>query len=172
MMMEKNIKNENILLEVLLNYKKKLLRIAYGVLHSHAQAEDIFQDAVVKACTMKSSCIHCPVGYACRMVYNLALDEVRKRSYETRNMVPIDGRDMIPSPSVTALDCLVTTEMLREVLRSLDTLPKRTHDAFLRHRLDGVPQKDIAAELGVSRTLVNFMIKDAHRACQQSLNIG
>lgn len=29
------------------------------------------------------------------------------------------------------------------------------------YRLHGVPQKDIAKELGVSPTLVNFMIRDA-----------
>ncbi|WP_368856156.1 sigma factor-like helix-turn-helix DNA-binding protein, partial [Klebsiella pneumoniae] len=50
--------------------------------------------------------------------------------------------------------------------------PKRTHDAFIRLRIEGVPQKDIAEELGVSRTLVNFMIKDAHRYCEQSLKVA
>ena len=57
-------------------------------------------------------------------------------------------------------------------MASLNDLPKRTHDAFIRHRIEGVPQKDIAEELGVSRTLVNFMIKDAHRYCEQSLKVA
>lgn len=119
---------------------------------------------------MRPSCIRCPVGYACRMVYNLALDEARKRSYEKLNMTPVDGMESIPAPSVSALDCLVTTETLWEVLNSLNNLPKRTQDAFVRHRVDGIPQKDIAEEMGVSRTLVNFMIRDGHRACQQTLS--
>jgi RNA polymerase sigma-70 factor, ECF subfamily len=167
---EINLYDDNILVDVLIRYKPKLLKIAEGVLHSRTQSEDIFHDAVLKACTMQSSCVRCPVGYACRMVYNLALDEARKRSYEKLNMTPVDGMDSIPAPSVSALDCLVSTETLWEVLNSLNTLPKRTQDAFVRHRVDGIPQKDIAEELGVSRTLVNFMIKDAHRACQQTLN--
>ncbi len=160
----------NVLVDTLVQYKPKLLKIAEGVLHSHVHSEDIFQDAVVKACTMQSSCIQCPVGYACRMVYNLALDEARKRSREKLKMMPMDGADSIPAPAVTALDSLVATETLRDVLNSLKNLPKRTHDAFVRHRIEGVPQKDIAEELGVSRTLVNFMVKDAHRACQRTLN--
>ncbi|HCL3696784.1 TPA: pyoverdine signaling pathway sigma factor PvdS, partial [Pseudomonas aeruginosa] len=35
------------------------------------------------------------------------------------------------------------------------------------YRLHGVPQKDIAKELGVSPTLVNFMIRDALVHCRK-----
>ncbi|WP_436115782.1 sigma-70 family RNA polymerase sigma factor [Phyllobacterium sp. LjRoot231] len=167
---EINFYESNVLVDALMRYKPKLLKIAEGVLRSQTQSEDIFHDAIVRACTMQSNCIRCPVGYACRMVYNLALDEVRKRSYEKFNMTPVDGIESIPAPSVSVLDGLVTTETLWEVLNSLNNLPKRTQDAFVRHRIDGVPQKDIAEELGVSRTLVNFMIRDGHRACQQTVN--
>lgn len=162
--------NGNVLVDTLIQYKPKLIKIAENILHSNAQSEDIFYDAIIQACTMRSDCIHCPVGYACRMVYNLALDEARKLSNERHRRMPIDGVELIPAPSVSALDCLVTTETVHEVLNYLKKLPKRTHDAFVRHRTNGIPQKDIAEELGVSRTLVNFMIKDAHRACQQTLN--
>ena len=146
------------------------MKIADGVLHSQPQSEDVFQDAVVKACAMRGGCIRCPVGYACRMVYNLALDEARKGAREKSKRARIDGAHSIPAPCVNALDCLVVGETLREVLSSLKELPQRTHDAFVRHRIDGVPQKDIAAELGVSRTLVNFMIKDAHELCERTIN--
>ncbi|MGO7888685.1 sigma factor-like helix-turn-helix DNA-binding protein, partial [Rhizobium ruizarguesonis] len=71
----------------------------------------------------------------------------------------------ITAPIPTVLDQLVAAENLRNVLASLEALPKRTNDAFIRHRLNGVPQKDIEAELGVSRTLVNFMIKEAEEHC-------
>ena len=39
--------------------------------------------------------------------------------------------------------------------------------AFEMYRLHGVPQKDIAKELGVSPTLVNFMIRDALVHCRK-----
>lgn len=45
--------------------------------------------------------------------------------------------------------------------------PKRTRYAFEMYRLHGVPQKDIAKELGVSPTLVNFMIRDALVHCRK-----
>ncbi|TXR48035.1 sigma-70 family RNA polymerase sigma factor [Phyllobacterium endophyticum] len=168
----KNIKcpyDSNVLVETLIKYKPKLITIANDVLHSHVQSEDVFQDAIVKACTMRSTCIHCPIGYACRMVYNLALDEARRRSHDKLKMTTIDDADTLPAANVSALDCIVATETLHEVLSSLKNLPRRTHEAFIRHRVEGIPQKDIAKELGVSRTLVNFMIKDAHRSCERTL---
>ena len=36
------------------------------------------------------------------------------------------------------------------------------------HRLDGFTQRAIADELGVSTTLVNFMIRDALTRCAQA----
>ena len=162
--------DSEVLVDVLIRYKPKLMKIADGVLHSQVKSEDVFHDAIVKACAMRRNCIQCPLGYACRMVYNLALDEARKGAREKLKRAPIDGAQSIPAPCVNALDCVVAGETLREVLSSLKELPQRTHDAFVRHRIDGVPQKEIAAELGVSRTLVNFMIRDAHRACERKLN--
>lgn len=164
---EQNPYDGNVLVRTLIQSKPKLVKIAERVLRSHAQSEDIFHDAVVKACSVQSNWIHCPVGYACRMVYNLALDAARKQSHEKLHTIPAGGIDSVPARSVSALDCMLSAEALDEVLYALENLPKRTRDAFVRHRIDGVSQKDIAKELGVSRTLVNFMIKDAHRTCQQ-----
>ena len=50
---------------------------------------------------------------------------------------------------------------------ALTELPQRTRYAFEMYRLHGVPQKDIAKELGVSPTLVNFMIRDALVHCRK-----
>jgi RNA polymerase sigma-70 factor, ECF subfamily len=170
-MFQENIStDDNPILSAMLENKRRLITIAERVLQSKLQAEDIFHDAVVKVCGMRTGCIHCPMGYACRMIHNLALDEVRKRQSERRKLVPLDDIDTIPAAGVDALDCMIGAEALERVLSCLHDLPRRTHDAFLRHRVEGVPQKEIAAELGVSTTLVNFMIRDAHRHCRARFN--
>ncbi|WP_301287626.1 sigma factor-like helix-turn-helix DNA-binding protein, partial [Pseudomonas aeruginosa] len=56
---------------------------------------------------------------------------------------------------------------LEHIADALTELPKRTRYAFEMYRLHGVPQKDIAKELGVSPTLVNFMIRDALVHCRK-----
>ena len=56
---------------------------------------------------------------------------------------------------------------LENIADALTELPSRTRYAFEMYRLHGVPQKDIAKELGVSPTLVNFMIRDALVHCRK-----
>jgi RNA polymerase sigma-70 factor (ECF subfamily) len=41
--------------------------------------------------------------------------------------------------------------------------------AFEMYRIRGMTQKDIAVTLGVSPTLVNFMIRDAMTHCREAL---
>jgi len=54
---------------------------------------------------------------------------------------------------------------LQRVADALDELPERTRYAFEMHRLHRVTQKEIARELGVSPTLVDFMVRDAMVYC-------
>jgi DNA-directed RNA polymerase specialized sigma24 family protein len=55
------------------------------------------------------------------------------------------------------------------VAAALAELPERTRYAFEMHRIQGVSQKEIAIALGVSPTLVNFMIRDALVHCRKKL---
>ncbi|MDC9812131.1 sigma-70 family RNA polymerase sigma factor [Rhizobium binxianense] len=161
--------NGNAVVNAMIENKDKLLKTIESVVKSRSYSEDIFQDGVIKAYGVKTDDIRCPIGYAFRMVYNLALDESRRRRQRMNNYRSIDQVQEITAPIPTVLDQLVAAETLRDVLASLEALPKRTNDAFIRHRLNGVPQKDIAAELGVSRTLVNFMIKAAEQHCHLAI---
>jgi len=161
--------NGNAVVNAMIENKDKLLKTIESVVKSRSYSEDIFQDGVIKAYGVNTDGIRCPIGYAFRMVYNLALDESRRRRQQMNNYRSIDQVQEITAPIPTVLDQLVAAETLRNVLASLEALPKRTNDAFIRHRLNGVPQKDIAAELGVSRTLVNFMIKAAEEHCHLAI---
>ncbi|WP_088684014.1 sigma-70 family RNA polymerase sigma factor [Rhizobium sp. R635] len=161
--------NGNAVVNAMIENKEKLLKTIESVVKSRSYSEDIFQDGVIKAYGVNVEGIRCPIGYAFRMVYNLALDESRRRRQQMNNYRSIDQVQEITAPIPTVLDQLVAAETLRDVLASLEALPKRTNDAFIRHRLNGVPQKDIAAELGVSRTLVNFMIKAAEQHCHSAI---
>ncbi|WP_431323512.1 sigma-70 family RNA polymerase sigma factor [Rhizobium sp. YTU87027] len=161
--------NGNAVVIAMIENKGQLLKTIERIVKSKSYAEDIFQDGVVKAYGLTADGIRCPIGYAFRMVYNLALDESRRQRQEVRNHRSIEQAQEITAAVPTVLDQLVAAETLRNVLASLEMLPKRTNDAFVRHRLNGVPQKDIAAELGVSRTLVNFMIKAADEHCQLAI---
>lgn len=58
---------------------------------------------------------------------------------------------------------------MARISQALDSLPARTRRAFELYRLAGLSQREIASELGVSVTLVNFLIRDALASCRQHL---
>jgi RNA polymerase sigma-70 factor (ECF subfamily) len=149
--------------------RRRLVSIAARILASEDLAEDVVQDAMVKACDLTGPCPDCPFSFAARMVRNLAIDKARRQRWELRHALPADDIDAIEGPAADVQCVLEGREALRAVLAALDELPERTRRVFTAHRLDGVPQKALAAELGVSRTLVNFMIRDAHRHCRARL---
>ncbi|MFC6978486.1 sigma factor-like helix-turn-helix DNA-binding protein [Microbulbifer taiwanensis] len=55
------------------------------------------------------------------------------------------------------------------VARALGELPERTRRVFELYRMGGHTQREIAKMLGVSPTLVNFMIRDALNHCRSAL---
>lgn len=153
------------LLEALICNRRRLVAIAARILASEELAEDVVQDAMLKACDLAGLCLNCPQSFASRMVRNLAIDRVRRRRWELRHVLPSDDLDTVEARVTDAQCALEGCEALRVVLAALDELPERTRRVFMAHRLDGVPQKTLAARLGVSPTLVNFMIRDAQRHC-------
>jgi RNA polymerase sigma-70 factor (ECF subfamily) len=50
------------------------------------------------------------------------------------------------------------------VLETLDELGPRAAAIFRRHRIDGVPQRQVAKEMGVSLSTVESDLRGAYRA--------
>jgi RNA polymerase sigma factor (sigma-70 family) len=100
-------------------------------------------------------------------VRNLAIDHYRKQALELRySGSEEEGLNVVihgASPEASHINF----NTLDNIADALTELPQRTRYAFEMYRLHGVPQKDIAKELGVSPTLVNFMIRDALVHCRK-----
>jgi RNA polymerase sigma-70 factor (ECF subfamily) len=154
------------LLKVVICQRPQLLAIARRILRCPHLAEDVVQDAAVKASHMRhESSIGCPEQFARRIVKNLAIDQARRRSLECRYAAPEADGETMTSSCADPCARLEVCEAMNAVLAALEELPERTRHVFERSRIEGVSQKCIAADLGVSPTLVNFMVQAAHRHC-------
>ena len=60
----------------------------------------------------------------------------------------------------------------RQLLADGDALAAYKRRAFELYRLGGLTQREVADELGISTTLVNFMIRDALTCCRDALGLG
>ena len=153
-----------------IHHRDRLLAIARRVLRCPYLAEDVVQDAALKATGLeRGRCIDCPLHFACQIVRNLALDRERRRLLERQHAAPEELAVTVEAPGADPQQRAEAGELVRLALAAMGELPPRTRHAFARHRLGEVSQKAIAAELGVSPTLVNFMVRDADAHCRARL---
>ena len=156
--------------DIFIHQRPRLCCVAARILGSADQADDIVQDAYLKISEAKTFFeVRQPISYVSRVVRNLAIDRCRRAAFESALFAKEKEGDAASfassSPEVIAID----RQALVQVLNALDDLPERTRRAFELYRSGGYTQREIALQLGVSTTLVNFMIRDALIHCRQLL---
>lgn len=131
------------------------------------EAEDILQEVFLKIGKLPTGPIADPLAYLYRIADNLLLDLRRSQSRRTvREEAWTAARhgagEIDDQPS--AEDRLIARERLGVIQQALARLPERTVTAFRRFRLEGIGQKQIAAELGISVSAVEKHLQRAYRA--------
>lgn len=149
-------------------YRKALIALAARIVGCRCKAEDIVHDVFLKYCEAGADIsARDPRQYLFGMVRNHAIDRVRRASLERRYCGGSEDEGLqVSCAKYCPESSLQRQQTLCAVKDALEKLPSRTRRAFEMHRLDGVPQKQIAEQMGVSPTLVNFMVRDAQNVCQ------
>ena len=133
------------------------------------EAEDIVQELWFKIDALPPDTeVSDPAPYLFRMANNLILDRrrtsvrrgVRERHYVELSEATVLGID--PSPSQDRV--LEGRASLSKIERVLDGLGERTDFIFRRYRIDGIGQRDIAAELNITLSAVEKHLQKAYKA--------
>jgi RNA polymerase sigma-70 factor (ECF subfamily) len=130
-------------------------------------AEDVLQELWIKLSTSNPGPVAQPLSYLYRAANNLMLDRYRSVRQAAKrdsdwSAAERDGADRAQEP--VGERPLIAREQLSIVQQTLDSLGERAALAFRRHRIDGVPQKLIARELGVSLSTVETDLRKAYHA--------
>lgn len=152
---------------VFLGNRERLLRFlkAHG---AGEAAEDLCQELWLKLQASRPGPVARPLSYLYRAANNLMLDRHRsqaqaaKRERDWSDMTggTISGRSDEPASD----RAMIAREELVRVQAALAALGPRVEAIFRRHRVDGVGQKEIAAEQGVSLSTVESDLRKAYRA--------
>lgn len=154
--------------EVLEGEKERFMRFLIARTRDPALSEDLFQDACAKALSLAEKQVENPVPYLFQMLANLVEDHRRsERAREARGRQWGDrGEGLEPqradhlTPEHNALD----RDMLARVLAEIEMLPERTRTIFLAYRVEGMSQKEIAAQEQLSLSAVEKHLQRAYRA--------
>ncbi|MCI0592389.1 RNA polymerase sigma-70 factor (ECF subfamily) [Chromohalobacter marismortui] len=158
--------------DVFANHRLRLCKLATRILGPD-QADDVVQDAYLKVSQAQSAfAIKQPLAYACRVVRNLAIDRQRRCQFESTLFRAEEQGAAVAAPTGSPEAIEIDRQAMERVVRALDELPERTRRAFELYRMGGHTQREVAEQLGVSTTLVNFMIRDALSHCRDSLQTG
>lgn len=166
----RSMKQNSGLAAVFMANRLALQRFLRARFRGGVDSDDILQDLWIKIEALDAGPVAEPLAYIYRMAQNLVHD--RKRSVLRRNLRDsewtkgqIDGDlhaavDNVPS----AERQLFARDHLRLVDAVLDGLPERTAFAFRSARIEGIPQKEIAARMSISVSAVEKHLQKAYRA--------
>ncbi|MES2043900.1 MAG: RNA polymerase sigma factor [Pseudomonadota bacterium] len=153
---------------VFLAERPMLARLLSARLGGPDDAEDALQDMWLKLDQFVDRPVADPAAYLFRMAANLAADRrlsaVRRGARDTGWVETQSEADDIPDIERT----LIARERLRQVQAALAALPERTQMAFRMFRLEGRPQREIGAELGISVSGVEKLLQRAYRQIHDS----
>lgn len=131
-------------------------------------AEDLLQDIWMKLEAKDLGPVADPVPYLYRMANNLMLDRYRsatRRGRREQDWAEGAGGVMAdPTDDLPVDERLILNQKLDEARGVLRALGPRVEMVFRRFRIEGVGQRVIADELGVSLTTVEKDLQKAYRA--------
>ncbi len=133
------------------------------------EADDLLQELWIKLdAGNDGTTIHDQLAYLYRMAHNLMLDRrrsaMRRQGREQVYHGDVHGSDGMADDAPGAERTLIARDRLRHIDLALSALGTRADFIFRRHRIEGIPQRQIAEELGVTLSAVEKHLQRAYRA--------
>lgn len=163
-------RNPEFLLELFQEQSTPLLKYLTSRFRDREDAAEIAQEAWLRMHRLENpEQLSNPKAYLFQMASNLGVDRARRHALEqrlNRNELLADSSEGLPSAerSVAAEESI---ELVREALKDL---PADCRQAFVLHRGRDMSYPDIAAQLGVSTSMVEKYIARALRHLRDKLS--
>lgn len=142
-------------------------------------AEDLVQEVWLRASAAAAQPIANPEAYLFRIAHNVMIDwhrSERQRSQREHAWTESQsGETLEASPEPGAEQAAIARSVLEQVLAAIEDLGEPTGSMFRQFRIDGLPQKEIAARFGVSLPTVEKHLQKAYRAMaalRQKIDMG
>lgn len=132
-------------------------------------APDLVQDTFTRVLRSGSfEKLDNPSAYLTRTARNLLIDRARQKTREQSVIYPLDeGRDApVPPEQTWQIDA---TDLRRVYWQALRAMPRRTRRIFLMHRLRGMTYNDIAEQISIGESGVEYHMARALARCRQAV---
>src|SRR3954453_3003228 len=144
-----------------LSHRALLFTVAYELLGSAADAEDVVQETWLRWADVDQAAVHDPRAYLVRIVTRQALNRLRALARRREEYVG----EWLPEPLLTSPDVAEDVELAESVsiamLTVLETLTPTERAVFVLREVFDVPYDEIADAVGKGTATVRQV---AHRA--------
>lgn len=131
-------------------------------------AEDVLHEVWLKISAAQTGPISSPLSYLFRAADLLMIDryrstrqaEKRDKDWTELNGGVSPGVSDAPSPE----RAIIARQQAQMVAETLAALGERQSAVFRRHRVDGIPQRQVAEEFGVSLSTIESDLRAAYKA--------
>lgn len=144
--------------------RPRLLRLAYRMLGSHAEAEDIVQNAWLRWRDADRAAVRSPPAFLSRTVTRLCLDQMK--SARARRETYFGS--WLPEPLVEEEPAEDQDELTLTLMLALERLSPLERAAFLLHDIFGVPLQEVAATLDRDATAIRQLAVRARRHVREA----
>ena len=152
-------------------YSGLLFRVAYSVLRSRAEAEDVAQDVFVRI--LKRSPDLLTVRdlrvWLVRITWNLSIDRRRRIRPE---QIDEDFAKSLVATNAPADEALGDAQRMKAVLRELEQLPRAERQVLLLSTVEELETLEVAKVLGRSESAVRALLFRARTRLRERLDRG
>jgi RNA polymerase sigma factor (sigma-70 family) len=126
-----------------------------GRLGSAEEADDVLHDAFLRFLhSYAGQAISNPLGLIARIAMNIVRDNARTRKFRQYQLQGIETVVCAPLPGPNPEEACLDRQRQVRLCAAIDSLPPRCREVFLLHRIDDMPQAEVARVLGISRSAV------------------
>jgi RNA polymerase sigma-70 factor (family 1) len=157
-------------------FAERLLHFAFAIVHQREQAEEVVADVFIQVWQkrVRIADLENFTSYLYTIARNISLNYLRK-DHKGRHINIEDVYLPYYQVEPTAVDHLVTAELLQHINNAINELPPKCRLIFKLIKEDGLQYKEVAALLGISlKTVENQMgiaLKKLHAAVDMHMPV-
>ena len=154
---------------VMRRYNQRLFRVLRALLRDEAEAEDVLQDAYVRAYTHLGQ-LEQPERLASWLTH-IAVHEAKARLRRRGRFADVKEGPLraVPSPSSDPEQEMVGKQLQRVLISAIDDLPVGYRTVFVLRDVEGMSTAEVSESLRVSEQAVKMRLHRARSALRQVL---
>jgi RNA polymerase sigma factor (sigma-70 family) len=159
---------------VFVAHQSGLLRFISRFFTRPQDIEDVAQEAYLRAIDAEASgeTVRAPKAFLFRIAKHVALNELARKSRLLTEYIEDSVAENVLDKVPTVDEQLMGQEKLALFCRAVASLPAQCRKAFLMRKVYGMSHKDIAEQLGISRSTVEKHIASGLLRCSAYMREG